>query len=82
MAKEDNKAGFTGTPSEPSTGVRKVASDAVNAVGRETSAVASGAIDHPHAATGLALTVGAIGLCIGYILGRNAGSTHDFRHRR
>ncbi|MGV2104063.1 MULTISPECIES: hypothetical protein [unclassified Rhizobium] len=80
MAKDDLTTGFTGTPTEPPTGVRKVASDAVDAVRRETSAVAAGAAEHPHTATGLALTVGAIGLCIGYILGRNsAASDYDYR---
>jgi hypothetical protein len=75
MAKDDLKTGFTGTPTEQPTGVRKAASDAVDAVRRETSAVAAGAAEHPHTATGLALTVGAIGLCIGYILGRNSVDT-------
>jgi len=75
MAKDDLTTGFTGTPTEHHTGVRKVASDAVDAMRRETSAVAAGAAEHPHTATGLALTVGAIGLCIGYMLGRNSVDT-------
>jgi hypothetical protein len=79
MAMDHLTTGFTGTPTDKPTGVRKVASDAVNAVRRETNAVAAGAAEHPHTAIGLALTVGVIGLCIGYILGRNsfdAGSRH------
>ena len=67
MAKDHLTTGFTGIPNGEPTGVRKVASEAANAVRRETSTVAAGAAEHPHTATGLALTVGAVGLCIGYI---------------
>jgi len=77
MPKDDLTTGLTGTPNDEPTGVRKVASNAGNAVRRETSAVAAGAAEHPHTATGLALTVGAIGLCIGYILGRNSVDTRS-----
>ncbi|ULJ73325.1 hypothetical protein [Rhizobium gallicum] len=72
MAKDELNAGFTGTPTEPRTGVRKVARTATDVVSREANAVTVGAADHPYTATGLALTVGAIGLCIGFLLGRSS----------
>ena len=71
---EDLKVGFTGAPSEPATGVRKVASDALDAVKRETSAVAAGAVDHPHTATSLFVGVGALAFVVGYVFGRGYGN--------
>ncbi|WP_025430275.1 hypothetical protein [Ensifer adhaerens] len=72
MAKNDLTTGFTGTPTEPPTGVRKVAKAAGDVVKRETSAVAAAAADHPHTATGLVLTIGALAFAIGYIMGRSS----------
>lgn len=60
MANDELSAGFTGTPTEPPTGVRKVAKTATDAVSREANAVVVGAADHPYTAAGLALTVGAL----------------------
>ncbi len=72
MANDELSAGFTGTPTEPPTGVRKIAKAATGAVGREANAVVVGASDHPYTATGLALTVGAVAFAIGYIVGRSS----------
>ena len=71
MAKDELSAGFTGTPTEPPTGVKKVAKEATDAVSREANAVVVGAADHPYTATGLALTV-AIAFAIGYVMGRSS----------
>ncbi len=71
---DELSAGFTGTPAEPPTGARKVVRDAKDAVVRESTAVAAGAAEHPHTATGIVLTIGAIAFAIGYVLGRDAGS--------
>ncbi|MDX2385133.1 hypothetical protein GOD60_14170 [Sinorhizobium medicae] len=65
-------AGFTGTPTEPPTGARKVAKTATDAVSREANAVVVGAADHPYTATGLAVTVGAVAFAIGYFMGRSS----------
>jgi len=54
------------------TGVRNVAKNAVDTVRRETSAVAAGAADHPHTATGLLLGVGALAFMAGFVFGRGA----------
>ncbi|MQU69062.1 hypothetical protein [Sinorhizobium meliloti] len=71
MAKDELSAGFTGTPTEPPTGARKVAKTASDAVSREANAAVVGAADHPYTATGLALTVG-LAFAIGYVLGRSS----------
>jgi hypothetical protein len=71
MANDELSAGFTGTPTEPPTGVRKIAN--TGAVSREANAVVVGATDHPYTATGLALAVGAVAFAIGYIMGRSSG---------
>ncbi|MQX94748.1 hypothetical protein GHK03_00510 [Sinorhizobium medicae] len=71
MAKDELSAGFTGTPTEPPTGARKVAKTATDAVSREANAVVVGAADHPYTA-GLALTVGALAFAIGYFMGRSS----------
>lgn len=68
----DLDAGFTGTPTEPATGARKVAQTAAGALRRETSAVAAGAADHPHTATSLVLGIGAMGFALGYLMGRSS----------
>jgi hypothetical protein len=81
MARDDLTTGFTGTPTEPPTGVRKVASDTVGAVRREANAVAAGAADHPHTATGLVLAVGAIAFAAGFLLGRNSAE-ESYRYWR
>ncbi|AEG06899.1 membrane protein [Sinorhizobium meliloti] len=73
MANDELSAGFTGTPTEPPTGVRKIAKAATGAVSREANAVVVGAADHPYTATGLALAVGAVAFAIGYIMGRSSG---------
>src|SRR5262245_45448183 len=57
---DDLNAGFTGTPTEQPTGVRKAARTATDVVRRETSAVATGAREHPQTATTLVLGVGAL----------------------
>jgi hypothetical protein len=75
---EDLKVGFTGTPSKPATGVRKVAIGALDAVKRETSAVAAGAVDHPHTATGIFLSVGALAFVVGYVFGRASGNDSSY----
>ena len=75
---DELSAGFTGTPVEPPTGARKVAKDARDAVVRESTAVVAGAVEHPHAATGIVLTIGALAFAIGYVLGRDA-SLNDSR---
>ncbi|WP_457584514.1 hypothetical protein [Ensifer canadensis] len=72
MAKDDLTAGFTGTPIEPPTGVRKAAKTASDAVKRETHAVALAAADHPHTATGLVLAIGALAFAIGFVMGRSS----------
>lgn len=71
---DELRAGFTGTPAEPLTGVPKVAKGAKDAVVRESAAVVTGAAEHPHAATGIVLTIGALAFAIGYVLGRDASS--------
>jgi len=81
MAKDDLTTGFTGNPTEPPTGVRKVASDAVGAVRRETSALATGAAEHPHTATSLVLGIGALAFMAGYLMGRNS-ATDSYRYWR
>ncbi|ASP86637.1 hypothetical protein [Sinorhizobium meliloti] len=75
MANDELSAGFTGTPTEPPTGVRKIAKAATGAVSREANAVVIGAADHPYTATGLALTVGAVAFAIGYFMGRSSGES-------
>lgn len=75
---DELSAGFTGTPVEPPTGARKVAKDARDAVVRESTAVVAGAVEHPHTATGIVLTIGALAFAIGYALGRDA-SLNDSR---
>ncbi|WP_370126121.1 hypothetical protein [Sinorhizobium fredii] len=71
MANDELSAGFTGTPTEPPTGVRKAAKTATDAVSREANAVVVGAADHPYTATGMALTV-ALAFAIGYVMGRSS----------
>ncbi|MDK4717536.1 hypothetical protein [Rhizobium sp. CNPSo 4039] len=71
---DELSAGFTGTPADPLTGARKVAKDAKDAVVREGTAVVAGAAEHPHTATGIVLTIGALAFAIGYVLGRDAWS--------
>ncbi len=78
MAKE-LEAGFTGTPTEPPTGVRKVAQNAADAVKRETSAVAAGAADHPRTATSIVLAIGALAFTAGYLMGRSSAE-RDYRY--
>lgn len=72
MARNALAAGFTGTPTEPPTGVRKVAKNATDAVKRETSVVAATAADHPHTATALVLAIGALAFAVGFIFGRSS----------
>ena len=72
MADHDLNAGFTGTPTERPTGVRKVVKSATDAVSREANAVAVGAVDHPYTSTGLAFTVGALAFGIGFLMGRSS----------
>jgi hypothetical protein len=74
MANDELDAGFTGTPTEPPTGVRKAATNAVAAVKREAGAAASGAANHPHTASSLVLGIGALAFVIGYAMGRNSVS--------
>jgi hypothetical protein len=74
MPKDELNAGFTGTPTEPQSGVRKAATNAVDAVKREANAVTSGAAEHPHTATGLVLGISALAFMIGYALGKNSVS--------
>ena len=62
----------TGAATRLQTGVKKAAKSATDAVTREANAVAVGASDHPYTATGLALTAGALGFCIGFLLGRSS----------
>ncbi|MCZ3378197.1 hypothetical protein [Rhizobium sp. AG207R] len=69
---DELSAGFTGTLAESPTGIRRVAKDAKDAVVRESAAVAAGAAEHPHTATGIVLTIGALAFAIGYVLGRDA----------
>ncbi|MBZ7921561.1 hypothetical protein LAC81_07185 [Ensifer adhaerens] len=67
----DLRAGFTGKPTEPPTGARKVARKAAAAVSREANAVTVGAADHPYTASGLTLAVGFVAFAIGYAIGRS-----------
>jgi len=53
-------------------GVRKMAKNAVDTVRRDTSAVAAGAADHPHTATGLLLGIGALAFMAGFVFSRGA----------
>lgn len=69
---DELSAGFTGTPAERPTGVHKMAKDAQDAVVRESTAVVAGAAEHPHTATGIVLTIGALAFAIGYVVGRDA----------
>ncbi|NLR97017.1 hypothetical protein HGP17_09230 [Rhizobium sp. P38BS-XIX] len=62
--------GFTASPVEPPTGARRIAKDVADAVKRETTAVAMGAEQHPHTATGIVLALGALAFVIGYAMGR------------
>jgi len=78
---DDLNAGFTGTPTEQPTGVRKAAKTATDVVKRETSAVATGAREHPQTATTLVLGVSALAFAIGYVLGRNSVSD-NYRYWR
>ncbi|WP_077961309.1 hypothetical protein [Ensifer adhaerens] len=68
----DLKAGFTGRPTEPPSGARKVAKAAAGAVSREANEVVAGAADHPYTATGLTLAVGCFAFAIGYVMGRSS----------
>ncbi|SCB41625.1 hypothetical protein [Rhizobium multihospitium] len=71
---DELSAGFTGKPTDPPTGARKVAKEAKDAVVRESTALAAGAAQHPHTATGIVLTIGALAFAIGYVMGRDAAS--------
>ncbi len=81
MTKENLNAGFTGTPTEEPIGLRRVAKTATDAVVRESGAVAAGAADHPHTATTIALTIGAVAFGLGYLMGRSVGA-NDYRYWR
>ncbi len=72
MAKDALTAGFTGTPVEPPTGVRKMAKTATDAARREANVVAAAVADHPRTASGLLLTVGALAFAIGFVIGRSS----------
>ncbi len=71
---DELSAGFTGKPTDPPTGARKVAKDARDAVVRESTAVATGAAEHPRTAAGIVLTIGALAFAIGYVMGRDAAA--------
>ena len=75
MANDDLNIGFTGTPTEPPEGVRKIAKTATDAVKRETSAVAAGVAEHPHTASTLVLGIAALAFSMGYLLGRSSAPT-------
>ncbi|MDP9810384.1 hypothetical protein J2W42_003245 [Rhizobium tibeticum] len=81
MANDELNAGFTGTPAEEPTGIRKATKAATDAVVRETTAVATGAADHPHTATTLVLTIGALAFGLGYLMGRSAAA-NDYSYWR
>ncbi|TCU13088.1 hypothetical protein EV132_11372 [Rhizobium sullae] len=66
------KTGFTGTPTEPPTGARKVARSATDAVSREATAAAVGAADHPYTATSIVLAIGTLAFTAGYLMGRSS----------
>jgi hypothetical protein len=78
MANDELNAGFTGTPNEPPTGVRRVARNATAAVSREANALAVGAADHPSTATSLVLTISALAFAVGYVIGRNSADSHGY----
>lgn len=71
MGSNELSAGFTGTRAEPSTGVRSAANTVAGAFRRETSAVAAGAAEHPHTATGLLVGIAALAFAVGYAIGTN-----------
>ncbi|RDJ05501.1 hypothetical protein [Rhizobium grahamii] len=75
---EDLKAGFTGSPSAPPEGIRKAAKTAAEVVRRETTAIATGAADHPETTTSLLLGVGAIAFAIGYFVGRGSRDEYSY----
>ncbi|NVD41795.1 hypothetical protein HT585_23280 [Ensifer sp. HO-A22] len=75
MAKDELSAGFTGTPTEPPTGARKIAKTATDAVSREANALAAGAVQHPYTATGVTMTIGLLAFAIGYVMGRSSVDT-------
>jgi hypothetical protein len=75
MAKDELSAGFTGTPTEPPTGARKIAKTATDAVSREANALATGAVQHPYTATGVTMTIGLLAFAIGYVMGRSSVDT-------
>jgi hypothetical protein len=81
MPRDDLNAGFTGTPIEEPTGIRKVARTAADTVSRESTAVVAGAVDHPHTATTVVLTIGAVAFGLGYLMGRSAAAS-EYRYWR
>nr|WP_156408930.1 hypothetical protein [Rhizobium sp. Root708] len=78
MGDNELSAGFTGTPAEPTTGARYAAKTIAGAVRRETSAVAAGAAGHPHTATGVLVGIAALGICVGYVFGRQSNDAHRY----
>jgi len=73
--KQNLNAGFTGTPIEQPEGLTKAAKSAANEVKREVYAVASGARDHPQAASALLLATGMLAFGLGYLLGRSSAES-------
>jgi len=73
--KQNLNAGFTGTPIEQPEGLTKAAKSAANEVKREVYAVASGARDHPQAASALLLATGMLAFGLGYFLGRSSAES-------
>nr|WP_306907121.1 hypothetical protein [Rhizobium mesoamericanum] len=52
--------------------MRKVAKAVTDVVRRETTALATGAADHPHTATSVVLSIGALAFAIGYVVGKSS----------
>jgi hypothetical protein len=82
MADDNLNAGFTGTPAEKATGVRRVAQNAGEIARNEAQAVVAGVTDHPHTASTLVLGIGALAFGLGYLLGRSSSGSSSYGYWR
>lgn len=80
--KQNLSAGFTGTPAEQPEGLNKAAKSTAKMVKREASAVASGAREHPQAASALLLGTGIVAFGLGYLFGRSSAESASARYWR
>lgn len=75
MAKKVLNAGFTGEVADTDTPTAK-AKQAIAHARDEAGLVAAHAADHPVATGSAVLTVGLVGLAVGYLLGSASASRH------